>query len=171
MKTATLACALSASLLLAGSPAQSADLAGAKAFLVQVYAHYPQRRGGPEFDPTGRSAPAVFDPGLVSLFREDVRLTPQGDEGAIDSDPICHCQDDSGMVATVEAVTPAGPSQASARVRLRFTAARPVETVRLDLDLVTVQGQWRIHDIHAKDQSSFRAMLEESVRLERRAHH
>ena len=171
MKTAALACALAASLLLAGAPVQSADLAGAKAFLVQVYSHYPQRRGGPEFDPTGRSAAAVFDPGLANLFREDVRLTPQGDVGAVDSDPLCACQDDDGLVVTIEAVTPSGPAAASARVKLRFAAAKPPEIQRLAIDLVAVQGQWRIHDIHSKDQPSLRAYLEQSVKLERRAHH
>lgn len=161
--------------ILSSQPAHAADLSGpdlgaAKVFLVKLYSHYPQRRGASAFDPTGRGAPAVFDPAMIALFREDARLTPKGDEGAIDSDPICHCQDDDGMVSTVEAVTPAGPSKATAQVRLRFTAARPVETVRLDMDLVVVNGQWRIHDIHAKDEPSLRAVIEDSNRLARRAH-
>ena len=146
------------------SPSHAADLNSARVFVTQLYSHYPQREGGPEFDPVGRSAGAVFDPNLVALIRKDARRTPPGDVGAIDGDPICDCQDDGGLSVTINAIRSTGPSHAAAFVDLRFGEASPPETSRLELDLVVVQGQWRVHDIRTKDTPSFRAYLIRSMR-------
>jgi hypothetical protein len=168
MKPASLASAILACALLAAFAAHAADLAGARAFLVRLYAHYPLKEGA-AFEPTGRSAPSVFDPALVALFREDVRLTPPGDVGAIDSDPICDCQDDDGMSVRIEPVRATGAGRATARVDLRFGEASPPETSRLDIDLIAVGDGWRIHDIRSKTMPSLGAYLTRSVLAEK--HH
>jgi hypothetical protein len=144
-----------------GSPGRAADLVGAKTFLVQLYAHYPARNGARPFDPTGRSAASVFDPSFVTLLREDARLTPPGDVGAIDWDPICGCQDDEGMTVRIGAIRPVGPSQATALVDVRFPGTQPTH---IGLDLIVDHGQWRIHDIRTKDVPSLRADLIQSNR-------
>ena len=148
--------------LLISSPALGADLGAARAFVTALYSHYPAPKHGPEFDPTGRSAGAVFDPGMVAMLREDKRLTQPGDEGAIEADPLCACQDDSGLKAEIGDIHPVGPSHVSAAVTLRFLASRPPETVHVTIDLVDVQGQWRVHDISTKDLPSLRAYLAKS---------
>ena len=148
--------------LLVSSPALGADLGAARSFVTALYSHYPAPKHGPEFDPTGRSAGAVFDPGMVAMLREDKRLTQPGDEGAIEADPLCACQDDSGLKADIGDIHPVDASHASAAVTLHFRASRPPETIHVTLDLVDVQGQWRIHDISTKDMPSLRTYLAKS---------
>ena len=110
---------------------------------------------------------------MVALLREDARLTPKGDVGAIDGDPFCDCQDDAGLKVKVGAVSLTDPSHATARVDLRFTEERPQETRRVDLDLVDVHGHWRVYDVKTKDLPSLRALLVQSNRtaLEAQRHH
>jgi hypothetical protein len=150
----SLAAAVSAALLV--SPAGAAEPAGARSFLVKLYAHYPHRHGTPVFDAAGKSAPLVFDPSLVTLIRDSERLTPQGDAPPLDGDPVCDCQDSDGMSTGIGAIRATGASAASARVDLKFAGG---EGNRLDLDLVQSRGQWRVHDIHSKDMPSLRAFL------------
>jgi len=147
---------------------RAADLTTASTFLAHLYAHYPLPHDNSAFDPTGRDAKAVFDPAMVALLRENDRLTPRGDVGAIDWDPLCDCQDDSGMVASVGEIHPSGPGAAIAKVRLRFTQAKPVEESLLTFQLVAVQGQWRIRDVKEKATPSLRALLARANRAARR---
>ena len=139
-------------------PAAAADAAGARVFLARLYAHYPVPPGRESFVPTGPAAARVFDPGMVALLREDERLAG-GEVGAIDADPLCDCQDDSGLKVTIEAVRLTGPSSAQATVALRFAASVPPDFERLRISLVRVAGRWRIHDIGSKSTSSLRAYL------------
>jgi hypothetical protein len=148
--------------LLLSSPASSATVADARAFLVKLYAHYPTPSHRTGFDPTGKSASAVFDPAMVALLNEDRRLTQPGDEGALEADPLCDCQDDGGLKVDIEPIRSLGPLHASATIDLHFTAERPPLTRKIVLDLVDVQGQWRIHEISSKDLPSLRDLLTQS---------
>jgi len=156
-----LAIALSAVLGL--SSASAADIAGARAFVVWLFSHYP-RRDNSRFDPLGRSGAAVFDPSVIALFRENDRLTPKGDEGALDGDPICDCQDDSGLLVRRMTVTPADALDATASVEF-VLAGGDRRSERLDL--VLIGGHWRIRDIHTKDMPSLRSYLIEANRAAR----
>ena len=162
MKSAPLVYAMVACAVILGSPARAADLAGAKTFLAQLYAHYPARSGAKPFDPLGRSAASIFDPSFVALLREDARLTPAGDIGAIDWDPICGCQDDEGMKTRIGTIRPVGPSAATALVDVRFPGVATPD--RIELDLIVDHGQWRIRDVRTKDVPSLRADLIKSNR-------
>jgi hypothetical protein len=162
MKSAPFACAVMACAVVLGSPARAADVAGARIFLTRLYARYPARSGARPFDPLGQSAAAVFDPSFVALLREDARLTPAGDVGAIDWDPICGCQDDEGMTARIGAIRPAGAAAATALVDVRFPGVKTAD--RIELDLIVDRGQWRIHDIRTRDVPSLRADLIKSNR-------
>jgi hypothetical protein len=164
MKRTILACAAIAGAAMLAPSARAAEPAGARSFLVKLYAHYPQRRGAPAFDPAGRSAAAVLDPPLVALIRDNVRLTPKGDAPALDGDPICDCQDDQGMSVRIGPIRATGGSTASAPVAIKFAAADPPAASHLDLDLVLAGGQWRVHDVHSKDLPSLRAYLIQSNR-------
>jgi len=141
--------------------ASPSDLAGARAFLERLYAHYPQPANSAEFDPTGRDASEVFDPAMVGLFRRNARLTPKGDEGDLDYDPICGCQDDASMRPLVGLVRLVGSSRATA-----FVSLRPPRNAadRLVLDLARDGEGWRIHDIHSKDTPSLRAFMVQANR-------
>jgi hypothetical protein len=132
MKLTALALSLLALALLAAAPARGADLSAARAFVQQLYAHYPQP-SNTSFDPGG-NAHAVFDPSMVAMFRENARLTPKGDVGAIDSNPICDCQDDSGMRTRIGSVRLVAPDTAIAEVMLTFTEASPPDVDRLPPD-------------------------------------
>lgn len=114
------------------------------AFVRGVYARYAE----PAFCPTCDEAPQVFDAPMVALLAEDGRLTQEGDQGAIEADPLCQCQDSDGLVATVD---PTGRS-----VALAFPSG---ERVSIRLDLALQDGQWRIHDVHAPDMPSLRDHL------------
>ena len=102
MKPMAFTFAALALVLAAVTPVSAAELAGAKAFVVQLYSHY-GKQTNPVFDPTGADAKTVFEPSMVALFGENARLTPKGDVGAIDGDPICDCQDDGGMRSRIVA--------------------------------------------------------------------
>ncbi len=151
------------------SSACPADLAGARAFIASLYAHYPAPKGAPGFDPTGKAAARVFDPPMIALLRNNDRLTPPGDVGAIDSDVLCDCQDDDGLRAIIGPIVAVGANDLIATVVLHFTKATPPETRRLKLDLVQVAGRWRIHDIDDGDVPSLRAYLIQANRDATRA--
>jgi hypothetical protein len=103
--------------------AAAADAAGARAFAEKLYSHYPSNPNGIEFDPTGKNAREVFDPGLIAAFREDARLA-RGEVGFVDADPLCQCQDDSGLKPKVVSVRVTGPHAADVVVNLQHPARR-----------------------------------------------
>lgn len=138
----------------AGPVAAAPDAAGARAFVEKLYSHYPSNPNGAAFEPTGKNASEVFDPGLIAAFREDARLA-NGEVGFVDADPLCQCQDDSGLKPKVASVTMTGPNAADAVVALQY----PDQTLALSLHLVPVNGAWRIHDLSTGDMNSYRADL------------
>ncbi|WP_293385897.1 hypothetical protein [Phenylobacterium sp.] len=142
--------------VLATAPARAQDAAGARAFVVGLYAAY--HGHGPDY--LGRQAPQVFAPRLLTLIRRDAAETPQGDVGALDGDPICDCQDAGGLRGVAVEVTGGAGGRASAVAHFRISAE--ARTVRLDL--VAVQGQWRISDVHTADTPSLVSLLTRSLR-------
>lgn len=142
-------------LALAGcAQAQAPEPAGARAFLEGLYARYGTDDG---FCPTCEAAPEVFDPALVALIQEDGRLTPEGEIGALGFDPLCQCQDDAGLKASIVSIAPTGPAAARATVSLAFEGQRATPPVTLAL--VRAGGQWRIHDVAAREMPSLAAYL------------
>jgi hypothetical protein len=156
MKSVSRICALAACIAVSGSRAFAADLNGAQVFIEKLYSHYP--RGMRTFDPLGPAAASIFDESFVSLLRENVRRTPKGYEGAIDWDPFCSCQDDDGMAVKIEPVRWFGPLAAKAFVQIQFAPTQPA-TERIELDLIAMHGQWRVHDVRTKAVPSLRAVL------------
>ena len=142
------------------------DAASAKAFVEKLYSHYPSNPNRKAFDPTGKNAREVFDPGMIAAFREDARLA-NGEVGFVDADPLCQCQDDSSLRPKLASVTMTGPNAADAVVNLQY----PSETLALTLHLVPVNGAWRIHDLSIGDVKSYRADLLKANKDAAASHH
>jgi hypothetical protein len=114
------------------------DAASARAFVEKLYSHYPSNPGNRStFDPAGKNAGQVFDPGMIAAFREDTRLA-HGEVGFVDSDPLCQCQDDSGLKWSIASATMTSPDAADIVVNLEYPSDKV--TIALTLHLVPVTG-------------------------------
>jgi len=153
---------------IANPVAAALDAASARAFVEKLYSHYPTKPGQSEFNPTGKNASQVFDPGMIEAFREDTKLAG-GEVGFVDSDPLCQCQDDSGLKAKVVSVTVTGPNAADAVVNLEYPSDKV--TIALTLHLVPVNGAWRIYDLSAGDVKSYRDDLLKANKEAAAQHH
>jgi hypothetical protein len=100
----------------------------------------------------------TFDPSLTALIQEDAKLTPKGDEGALDSNPFCDCQDADGMQTQfiVKSVT---PEAAVVVANLNFGGSR---TDAVTYDLVKQPAGWRVHDISSSGIPSLRDLFVKS---------
>lgn len=103
-----------------------------------------------------------FGPELVAALAEDERLTPPGEMGLIDADPVCSCQDPSGMKAEVTEAAMTGPAATTVKVKLQWPLPDnpipeqiPDYTQRVTLQLAVVNGDWRIRDIGDGSDDSF----------------
>jgi hypothetical protein len=147
-------------LLLAGllgmaASAQAQDLPAARTFVTGLYTAY-QRQPGPDY--LGKQIAEVFAPDLIALIKREAASVAKGDVGALDGDPICDCQD--WQISKVE-VAVSGPKPGAAVAEVRFQNAGEARQVRLDL--VAVQGRWRVADVHTPDMPSLAKMLQDSI--------
>jgi hypothetical protein len=125
------------------------------AFVERLYAGYRD----PDYSPLERPE-RVFAPPLVAAIREDVRLS-RDEVGYMDADPLCQCQDPSGMRPRIGTVRLSGRSRASVPVGIDFGTDRR----DLRLSLVRSAAGWRIADVATADEPS---MLESLRRFNRR---
>ena len=144
-----------AGLLAIAAPAGAQDLPAAKSFVSGLYSAY-QRQPGPDY--LGKQMGDVFAPDLIALIRREAASVPKGDVGALDGDPICDCQD--WQISKVE-VTVAAPTPGAAEAEVRFQNAGEPRQVRLDL--LAVQGRWRVADVHTPDMPSLAKLLRDSI--------
>ena len=152
-----------AAVLVINGCARSTDTApDAKAFLVELYDHY--NGATHDFSPLLDKAPAYFDSGLIALMQENERVTPQGDVGAMDFDPVCACQDYGKLTAGIHVLS-ASDKAAKAAVVLHDDGPSPGPDVSLSYDLVRVGKGWRIHDIGTNDVPSLRQLLVKANKL------
>jgi hypothetical protein len=94
------------------------DLVGARHFVAQLYDRY--GTGDPVY--LRGDGPSAFAPQLLQQIR---RLQAQ-EPGALDWDPICGCQDPTGLKMIHLDMALTGPSKASAAVQLqRVTGSHP----------------------------------------------
>ena len=155
-------------------PSGAQDAASAKAFLVDVYSHYDG--GGPGIAFDGPQAGLYFHSSLLALERADVKATGPGYAPAIDSDPICGCQDWDGIWNLKIDVQLESPRRAIANVSFALfnPKDRPEEEPgKLQLTLVKESSGWRIWDIldesDPKFTSSVRKLLERDLASLRRS--
>ena len=123
----------------------------AKAFTLGLYQAY--EHGSPDY--MGPQARRVFSPRLLRLIRRDERLA-HGEVGQLDGDPICDCQDAGGLTQVRVEVEAARPGRARARVHFILQT----EPRRATLDLIAVDGHWRVDDAHTADTPSLVRLLE-----------
>ncbi|HEX8572953.1 MAG TPA: DUF3828 domain-containing protein [Allosphingosinicella sp.] len=135
---------MSLPLLLAALLAPSAESPGA--FAARLYDSYRDENYSPFRNPR-----RIFAPPFVAALAEDSRLS-RDEVGFIDADPLCQCQDHSGMRAELGKARPLSARQAEVPVRLRF-GAEDVRDIRLKL--VRTGSGWRVADIVAEDSPSF----------------
>ena len=117
----------------------------AQAFLERVYADY-------VLDGLSslQHVDELFGPALAAQIRRDAELA--GDEvGYLDGDPLCDCQDLSGVKPRIESVKPRGSDGAEAKVVMNF-GTRDVRTITLRLE--KTPGGWRVADVGTKDEPS-----------------
>lgn len=138
--------ALLAALLAAAAPAETPG-----AFLERLYAGYRD----PDHDPLARPE-RVFAPALVAAIREDWRLSSE-EVGYMDADPLCQCQDATGLRAAIGDVRPSARDRATAKVRISFGGS---DRRDLRLKLVRTAAGWRILDIATADEPSLLAALQ-----------
>jgi len=134
-------------IVLAGAALAAPSARGAETprhFVKRVYAGYRD----PDFSPLKRPE-RVFAPPLVAAIREEARRS-RGEVGFMDADPLCDCQDPSGMRPSVTEATQTGPRAARVRVALRFGD----EIRSLVLKLVRTPAGWRIADVSDRDEPS-----------------
>lgn len=143
------------------------------------------------------NAPTFFDPEMVALLDEEHRLAtgPDGGIVAFDYDPICDCQDQEGLRSTIGAVKIQTPTRATANVSLQWVCTLPppsprisaaqrrellagcrrehphgiIEAKQLVFTFVPVNGEWRIHDIHAPGHPSLKQHVAGSIASTRKA--
>jgi opacity protein-like surface antigen len=141
-------------LLLGAAAAQAADATAASAerFLRGLYAQYTANgKPTPFLYPDARN---IADPAMMALLKRD-RDKANGEVGAMDSDPICRCQDWESIKVKSVQVTMLGENAATADV----TMSDMGDTQKIHYSLVWTKDGWRIHDISTKDQPSLVAYL------------
>ena len=146
---------LVAGLVVMSGAARAQSLPEAQSFVTELYSAY-QRQPGPDY--LGKQIAQVFAPDLVALIKREAASVPKGDVGALDGDPICDCQD--WQISKVE-VTVSAPTPGAASAEVRFQNAGEPRQVRLDL--VPVQGHWRVGDVHTPDMPSLAKMLQDRI--------
>ena len=128
-------------------------------FLDRVYAGYEQRDFSPCVHPD-----RYFAPALVAAIQEDSRLA-RGEVGYLDGDPLCQCQDASGLHAKIVRVSVTSPGHAKADVMLDYPDNTPAH---IGLTLIRTGVGWRIADVSAGDTPSLIRAIEQSNRKARR---
>ena len=144
-----LAIAISCILTAGISAAQAAEpsAASAEQFLRGLYAKY-VRNGKPTpfVYPDARN---IADPAMMALLKND-RDKSNGEVGAMDSDPICDCQDWDVITVTSVHVTMQGANAATADLAISDWG----DIHKFRYALVWTKDGWRIHDIGTKDTPS-----------------
>jgi len=141
----TLPLFLAAALLAPAAPAESPE-----GFVSHLYAQY----RAADYSPFRQPA-RIFAPPLVIALRENERRS-SGEVGYLDADPLCQCQDASGLRASIAAVRRPRPGTAEVQVRIAFPGGDARE---LRLKLARTPAGWRVADIATADEPSFLAGL------------
>ncbi len=141
-------CAISS----AHAAASSASPASAEQFLRGLYAKYVHDGKPTPF--VYPDAKTIADGGMMALLKNDQDKS-KGEVGAMDSDPVCNCQDWESIKVTTLHVTMQGANAAAADVAISDMG----DVQKFHYSLVWTKNGWRIHDIGTKDTPSLIAYL------------
>ncbi len=137
--------------LMAAAPAAGAAQ-GPMDFLQGLYARYAESTDA-SFDSLD-NRPAWYSPGLIKLIHAD-EVAAGGDEGKLEVDPVCDCQDYGDFKVISIVVNRQAPGTAQATVK--FINLGQADTVTVSL--VKLQAGWRIDDLGGTDMPSLRVLL------------
>jgi hypothetical protein len=112
--------------------------------------------------PLGADAPAIFSRSALDAMDNARSRAPDGRHPAFDADPVCQCQDPTGLRLISMTVPEASTNRAMAHVVFDFGrgggVTGPEDQTHVTLMLTKEDGQWRIDDLISSG-SSFRASL------------
>jgi hypothetical protein len=148
-------------LLAAAAAAAQPQAETPRAFMERLYAAYRDSDFSPFEHPE-----RVFAPRLLAAINEDSRLN-QGEVGYLDGDPICQCQDATGLQTTITRVKLLGRDNARVSVTIGLAGYKPRPAT---FSLVRTRAGWRIADVWSPDEPSMLKGIEQSNR-EARARH
>jgi hypothetical protein len=137
---------------LSAAVAAEPNAASAGQFLRGLYAKYTHNGKPTPF--VYPDAKTIADADMMALLKRD-RDKSNGEVGAMDSDPVCRCQDWEVIKVTAVQVAMQGANAASAD--LTFSDMGDVQ--KIHYSLTWTKDGWRIHDIGAKDEPSLIAYL------------
>ena len=126
----------------------------ARSFVERTFAGY--ARG--DFNPL-----AHVDKYFSEPLASEIRLDSAGGEvGYLDGDPLCNCQDVSGLKPRIESVRLHGKRSADARILLDFGTS---DARTVSLRLVLTDRGWRVADVATRGEPSLLAALKRANRL------
>lgn len=144
-------------ILLAAAAAQP-QAESPKAFMERIYASYRNS----DYSPFTRPE-RVFAPRLLAAINEDSRLN-QGEVGYLGGDPICQCQDATGLKTTIKRVKLQSGGKATVSVSIGLEGYKPRPAT---FSLVRTKAGWRIADVSAPDEPSMLKGIEAANRQAR----
>jgi hypothetical protein len=150
------AISVAAGLLLFLSAGWAAPADTPEQFLAQLYSQYAPGKKPIAF--VFPDAAPIADASMLALLRRD-RDKSKGEVGALDSDPICNCQDWERLELVSVHIVSQTSDRAVANVIFRDSMAGGRERQTARFELVRVKGAWKIHDIGTKDTPSLQTML------------
>lgn len=118
-------------------------------FVRALYAKYVPHGNPTAFDYP--DAGAIVDATMLRALQRDNKMA-KGEVGAIDSDPLCQCQDWERLKILSLHVAQTRPDASVAQVT--FTDSMDHRVDKLKLELVRINGRWKIHDIGSKETPS-----------------
>ena len=99
---------------------------------------------------------------LASLIKRDQQLQEaSGELGLLSADPLCECQDPSGLV--IEKITATVTKEDSAIAVVDLSVGGREQ--KLHLDLTKIHEKWRIDDVKTSEVKSLRLFLENGSNL------
>ena len=127
-------------------------------FIAALYAPY---RTSPDYSSLGsfQHEQTIYSASLIQLLRADRVHTPRGEQGALDADPLCQCQDSEGLQLDPPLLKPTSPGHVQAAVTLRFSSDPHDPATRLRLLLVQDPAGWRVDDVFPEHGPSLRKLL------------
>lgn len=123
----------------------------------QLYQHYANNAPGVIFEATGSEQ--IISSRLMQVVKEDQKLTPEGNVGYLDGDPLCDCQEYGNLVLEHVDIVAKDARHVDAIVRFRRFDDNP-ETVTQTLVLVNENGRWLIDDIVNESSSLYQKMTD-----------
>ncbi len=122
---------------------------------------YASFNGSPDDGALGSHSARFFSQSMLKLLKQDEAAIEAegGGVGALDADPVCDCQDDTGLRLTKLAVTQSDAAHALAKVELGYK-----EGGHVLLKLIREKRGWRIDDVKDDDQPWISRLLKGEIR-------